>query len=171
MTTHAMQRKGRGRSSSFLLLVLAVGTVFVSSQPEELQQAQCMALLTASYPSSSSSSLAHAETCLRLADLFVPSSLAPPDQPAPLLQQQQQWQQMEEHHLRFPSSSSSSSFPFSFSFAWPHIEATGGDYATFKDPEDIVNLCVAFACVLCAAMAAGLTIGLMVRKRDIQRKG
>jgi hypothetical protein len=39
--------------------------------------------------------------------------------------------------------------------------ATTGDYATFKDPDDIVNLCVAFACVLCAAMAAGLTIGLM----------
>lgn len=31
-----------------------------------------------------------------------------------------------------------------------------------QDPEDIVNLCVCFACVLCAALAAGLTIGLMV---------
>eukprot|EP00624_Nannochloropsis_granulata_P000116 evm.model.NODE_10430_length_7029_cov_81.933846.1 len=61
------------------------------------------------------------------------------------------------------SSPSSSSFPpFSLcSFAWPHTEATSGGYATFKDPDDIVNLCVAFACVLCAAMAAGLTIGLM----------
>lgn len=32
-----------------------------------------------------------------------------------------------------------------------------------QDPDDWADLCVALACVVCAAMAAGLTIGLMVR--------
>lgn len=153
-------------------------------QQQQQQQAQCLALLSASYPSFSSSldssSRTHVETCLRLAHLFAPSSLAPTPQ-APLLPLRQSQQEppqehsSQEQHLRFPSSFSSPSSlsppssPFA-SISWPHIEATGGDYATFTDPDDIVNLCVAFACVLCAAMAAGLTIGLMVRGMERETK-
>lgn len=57
----------------------------------------------------------------------------------------------------------------------PHVERTidsvswchgphrnhNHNHTNEQDPDDVLNLCVALGCVVCAAMAAGLTIGLM----------
>lgn len=44
---------------------------------------------------------------------------------------------------------------------WNNIAVTAGSFADFSEIEDIYNSCMAAFCVLCAGLAAGLTIGLL----------
>ncbi len=138
-------------------LLLALVAVLVAPTTTEIikqqhQQEQCLALLAGTYDDDADAlaTTTHQDTCRRLAQLFAAAEAGP-------VRQEEQ-----PPLLSVPSSSSS----FFHSLASRHVPpghtyATTGDYATFKDPDDVVNLCVALACVLCAAMAAGLTIGLM----------
>lgn len=44
---------------------------------------------------------------------------------------------------------------------WKHIELSNGDFADFSEVEDIYNSVMATICVICAGLAAGLTVGLL----------
>ena len=41
------------------------------------------------------------------------------------------------------------------------LEEDGGSFAHFDNPQDYTNLLLSLACMLCAALAAGLTMGVV----------
>lgn len=47
------------------------------------------------------------------------------------------------------------------SFDWSEIALLGGDFADFAHCEDLINTVLSLFCVLCAGLAAGLTMGLL----------
>lgn len=46
-------------------------------------------------------------------------------------------------------------------FDWSQIALFSGDFADFKHYEDVINTILAIICVVCAGLAAGLTMGLL----------
>jgi metal transporter CNNM len=46
-------------------------------------------------------------------------------------------------------------------FDWSQIALFSGDFADFKHYEDVINSVLAVICVICAGLAAGLTMGLL----------
>jgi len=51
-------------------------------------------------------------------------------------------------------------FPW-FSVSWDEIAPFAGQFSDFADFEDIINICLSFMCVVCAGLAAGLTMGML----------
>ena len=45
--------------------------------------------------------------------------------------------------------------------SWDEIAPFAGQFSDFADFEDIINICLSFMCVVCAGLAAGLTMGML----------
>ena len=48
-----------------------------------------------------------------------------------------------------------------WNFDYSDIGGLGGSFADFADVEDVLNITLSFVCVICAGLAAGLTMGLL----------
>jgi len=140
------------------------------------QQQQCVTLLEATFPKSFTSLFltrpiqTYDNVCFGLANIFS-TSLGTVDSSAPL-----SLEEVPRHRFRPPRLSLPVAVPGpplkspgpapSPAPPMPHAEMTSGGFASFHDPDDVLNLTFSFICVLCAAIAAGLTIGLMVREGE-----
>jgi hypothetical protein len=146
-------------------------------QQEALQQQQqCVTLLEATFSKSFTSLFithpiqTYDNVCFGLAKIFSTSSDAV-DSSAPLSLEEAPSHRFRPPRLSLPVAVPGPPFESpgpapSPAPPMPHTEITSGGFASFRDPDDVLNLTFSFICVLCAAIAAGLTIGLMVREGE-----